>query len=175
VVGDAAFQNKPFSGEGITSGFAACQLAAKAAGEALRANDFSVAGLWAYNRDYYRGQGAKFAAAFAQLPAAVELSRRDVDYLFHHRVIFDKDDFRELNEKFETRMGFRKLARTAWVLVWGVLSGRFSRSSLNRLLQANSQAGKLKNHYCNYPDHPDGYPAWKKKALELWGEGGDSV
>lgn len=170
VVGDAAFQNKPFSGEGITSGFGACKVAARAAGEALRRGDLSAAGLWAYNRDYFRDQRAKFAAAFAQLPAAVELSRQDVNYLYHHQVIFNPADFRELNETYETRMGPAKMLRTGAVLAWGVLTGRFSRSSLDQLLRVSGQSDRLKQHYQNYPDHPQGYPTWKETALRLWGE-----
>lgn len=170
VAGDAAFQNKPFSGEGITSGFGACKLAAQAAADALRRDDLSAAGLWAYNRDYFRGQGAKFAAAFAQLPAAVELSRRDVDYLFHHQVIFNPDDFRQLNETYETPMGPAKLLRTGAVLAWGVLTGRFSRSSLDQLLKVSGQSNRLKKHYLDYPDAPQAYPTWKNTALHLWGE-----
>ena len=36
VMGDAAFQTKPFSGEGVTSSFTACRIAAEVAAEARR-------------------------------------------------------------------------------------------------------------------------------------------
>ncbi len=97
LVGDSANQNKPFSGEGVTSGFAAVEIAVDAADQALQDGDVSRANLWVYNARYQRGQGAKFAASMAQLPAVAELPRKDVNYLFHKGIIFTSADFEELN------------------------------------------------------------------------------
>ena len=55
AMGDAAFQTKPFSGEGVTSSFTACQIAAEVATEALRRGDVSRESLWDYNVRYFRG------------------------------------------------------------------------------------------------------------------------
>lgn len=41
VIGDAASQNKPFSGEGVTSGFTAARIAAEVAAAALESDDTS--------------------------------------------------------------------------------------------------------------------------------------
>ncbi|HEV57588.1 MAG TPA: NAD(P)/FAD-dependent oxidoreductase [Phycisphaerales bacterium] len=57
VMGDAAFMTKPFSGEGVTSGFTACQIAAEIATAALSKGDVSRAALWPYNTRYFRDQG----------------------------------------------------------------------------------------------------------------------
>jgi digeranylgeranylglycerophospholipid reductase len=170
VIGDAAFQNKPFSGEGVTSGFTASKIAAETAIQALRKGDTSAGALWDYNIRYFRGQGAKFAAAFAQLPAAAELTRKDVNYLFRRGVIFSGKDFEELNENYEIRMDAAKLLRTVWTMIWGALSGQFNFSSLKKLVQVTLQAGNLKKHFLNYPATPMAYPTWKLKALQLWGE-----
>ena len=75
TVGDAAFMTKPFSGEGVTSGFTACQIAVETIDEAIKNGDVSKAALWPLNHRYFTDQGAKFAGLFAQLPAAAELSR----------------------------------------------------------------------------------------------------
>jgi len=170
IVGDAAFQNRPFSGEGVVSGIAASAIAARVAVAALEKGDATVSALWPYNLEYSRGQGAKFAASYAQLPAAAELSRKDIDYLYRRRVIFAGEDFEELNATYELRLGPARLARMAWVLVSGVLAGRFSGSSLKRLLSATRKAGRLKKHYLRYPESPSGFPGWKAEALRLWGE-----
>jgi len=170
VMGDAAFQTKPFSGEGVTSSFTACRIAAEVAAEALRRGDVSREGLWDYNVRYFRGQGAKFAAMFVQLPAAAELSRREVDFLFHHGLIFSGEDFRQMNLNYETEMGLGQTVAMAAKLVGGVLSGRFSAASFRRLLGVSGMAAKIKALYRRFPEDPAEFPAWVREARGLWGE-----
>ncbi len=171
VVGDAAFQNRPFSGEGIISGWGACRAALPAALRALRNGDVSRRSLWSYNTAYFHDQGAKFAAAMAQLPAATELNDRDTNYLFRHHIIFNGKDFAELAEKYEVQMGTGKLLKMVFFMLWGVISGQFQASSLKTLLSVSTKASKLKKHYVNYPTDPDLFPAWEEKAATLWEEG----
>jgi len=173
VMGDAAFQTKPFCGEGVTSSFTACQIAAEVAAEALRRGDVSREGLWDYNVRYFRGQGAKFAALFVQLPAAAELERREVDFLFHHGLIFSGEDFRQMNLNYETEMGLGQTVAMAARLVGGVLSGRFSAASFRRLLGVSGTAAKIKALYRRFPEDPAEFPAWVGEARGLWGEGED--
>jgi hypothetical protein len=170
AIGDAACQNKPFSGEGVTSGFTGARIAAEVAAEALRKGDVSRAGLWSYNPHYFRGQGAKFASGLAQLPAVAELGRRDVDYLFRQNIIFSSSDFEELNRNYEIGMGLGKLARTGLTLLAGVVTGRFGGTALKKFLSASMQAGKIRNHYRAYPESPAGFPDWAGRAASLWGE-----
>ena len=170
LMGDAAFQTKPFSGEGVTSSFTACQIAAEVAIAALQLGDVSRAALWPYNTRYFRGQGAKFASMFVQLPAAAGLSRREVDFLFHHNIIFSGEDLRQMNPDYETRLTPRDTAAMAARLAWGVASGRFSARSFKRLLDASSAAARIKAHYQRYPEDPGGFDAWVQEAKKLWGE-----
>jgi flavin-dependent dehydrogenase len=170
VIGDAANQNKSFSGEGVTSGFTACKIAAEVAVTALQKGDLSRAALWPYNVHYFRGQGAKFAGGLAQLPVAAELTRKDVNYLFHQHIIFSSADFEELNRNYELNMGTGKLVKIGLGLLWGVLTGQFSVNSLRKFLSASGKAGKIKTHYLQYPDSPSGFPAWEAEAKRLWEE-----
>jgi digeranylgeranylglycerophospholipid reductase len=170
VVGDAAFQTKPFSGEGVTSSFTACQIAAEVAAEAVQRSDVSRESLWDYNVRYFRDQGAKFASMFVQLPAAAELSRREVDYLFHHDIIFSSEDFEQMNLNYETEMRLGKTVSMGLKLVGGVLSGQFSSDSLKRLLNVSSTAAKIKTLYQRFPKDPAQFPAWVADAKSLWGE-----
>jgi digeranylgeranylglycerophospholipid reductase len=172
AVGDAAFQTKPFSGEGVTSSFTACQIAAEVAVEALRSGDASRAALWPYNVRYFRGQGAKFASMFVQLPAAAELSRREVDFLFHHGLIFSARDFEQMNLHYETEMGLGQTVGMGLKLLGGVATGGFSWRSLKRLLAVSSQAAKIKAHYRQFPEDTAGFEAWVSAARSLWGEEG---
>ncbi len=170
VLGDAAFQTKPFSGEGVTSSFTACRIAAEVAATALQAGDVSREALWPYNVRYFRDQGAKFASMFVQLPAAAELSRHEVDYLFHNDLIFSGEDFRQMNLHYETKMDAGKLVSMATRLVWGVLRGRFSYASLQRLLNVSSTADKIKALYQQFPESPAGFEEWVTAVKPLWGE-----
>ena len=171
VVGDAAFQTKPFSGEGVTSSFTACQIAAEVAAEALRAGDASRETLWPYNTRYFRDQGAKFASMFVQLPAAAELSRREVDFLFHSDLIFSSADFEQMNLHYATEMSLGKTVTMGLKLLGGVLGGRFSWDSLKRLLDVSGRATKIRALYEGFPEEPAGFEAWVSEAKALWGEG----
>lgn len=170
VVGDAAFQTKPFSGEGVTSSFTACQIAAEVAVNALRSGTASREALWPYNVEYFRDQGAKFASLFVQLPAAAELSRQEVDFLFHNDLIFSGEDFRQMNLNYETEMTTAGTLSMAVKLLWGVARGRFSMASLQRLLKVSSTAAKIKALYQRYPEDPALFEAWVGQARPLWGE-----
>jgi flavin-dependent dehydrogenase len=171
VMGDAAFQTKPFSGEGVTSSFTACQIAAEVAVEALEEENVSRDRLWAYNVRYFRDQGAKFASLFVQLPAAAELSRREVDYLFHSDLIFSSEDFEQMNLHYATEMHLGGLISMGVKLLWGVASGRFSWASFRRLLEVSGTAGKIRALYERFPEDPAGFESWVAEAKPLWGEG----
>lgn len=172
AVGDAAFQTKPFSGEGVTSSFTACQIAAEVAVDALRAGDTGRAALWPYNVRYFREQGAKFASMFVQLPAAAELSRREVDFLFRQGLIFSARDFEQMNLHYETQMDLGATVVMGLKLLGGVLGGGFSRASFNRLLAVSSTAAKIKEHYRHFPEDPAQFEGWVAGARSLWGENG---
>ena len=168
VMGDAAFMTKPFSGEGVTSGFTGCQIAAEVATAALAKGDVSRAALWPYNVRYFCDQGAKFAELLAQLPAAAELSRRDVNYLFEQDIIFSGADFTRMNRDFEVRRSTGEVLSLTTKLIRGVVSGQFSTASLKALLGAMSVSGKLRAAYERYPETPAGFEPWVANVRPLW-------
>jgi flavin-dependent dehydrogenase len=168
AIGDAAYQNKPFSGEGVTSGFAACQIASEVAIAALASGRPNRAGLWLYNTRYFRGQGAKFAAGLAQLPATAELSRSDVDWLFHHGLIFTQRDFEALNLHYEIPMDLAATLTMGLKMIGGVVGRGFSMQSLRRLLSVSALANSIKKHYQQYPEEPEGFAEWERTVRSLW-------
>jgi hypothetical protein len=107
---------------------------------------------------------------FVQLPVAAELSRREVDYLFHHDIIFSGEDFEQMNLNYETEMGLGKTVSMGFKLVRGVLSGQFSLANLKRLLDVSSTATKIKALYQCFPGDPAQLSAWVADAKSLWGE-----
>jgi hypothetical protein len=98
------------------------------------------------------------------------LTRKDVNYLFHHEIIFSSADFETLNRDYEIPFGAGKLIKTGLGLLWGVLTGQFLFDSLKKFLSVSSKAGKLKAHYLKYPETPEGLAEWEGEAKKLWKE-----
>jgi hypothetical protein len=107
---------------------------------------------------------------FVQLPAAAELSRQEVDFLFHSDLIFSSEDFEQMNLHYATEMSLGKTVAMGAKLLGGVVSGRFSWGSLQRLLDVSGRATKIRALYERFPEEPDGFESWVTEAQSLWGE-----
>ncbi|MDD4303806.1 MAG: tryptophan 7-halogenase, partial [Bacilli bacterium] len=160
VIGDAACLTKPMNGEGITSAWVQCTPAAEVVAQALRDGKYPTKeALWKINTLYQRGEGAEFANLRATLIGAVDMSPKDNDYMFKESIVFKSDD-----EEVKGSVTGK--------LIKGVLTGQFSLKALRSLMKSSSCGQKLEKHYKNYPDNPKDYPAWKKKADQLWSKAG---
>ena len=115
--------------------------------------------LWPINVAYQRGEGAECASLRATLVRAVKMSPKDNDFMFSQSVVF-KDDDDDIPSSEASR------------LLLGVLSGKFSLRAFVGLLKGLSVGGKLEKHYKAFPDTPNGYAAWAKKAQKLWKRAG---
>lgn len=170
ILGDAAFLTKPFSGEGVTSGFTACKIAIDEIDNVLKKGDhLDQTSLWNINKRYFTDQGAKFVELFAQVPVAAELSRKDVNFLFKKDIIFGGDDFTKMNRDFENQISFIALLKMIFKFSTGIITRQFSFGSLKKLLGAMSVSGKLRKHYEQYPDI-NSFDQWVQISKELWGE-----
>ena len=160
VIGDAACLTKPINGEGIPAAWVQCTPAADIIAEALKDDGYPTKEkLWEINRIYQTGEGAAYAGERAMLIGAVDMTKKDNDYLYRKGIVFKSDDEPEV----ENLVG---------ALVEGVLKGQFSLKALISLASATMKGEALKQHYQNYPATPDGYAAWEKKALKLWKKAG---
>ena len=160
VIGDAACLTKPINGEGIPSAWVQCTPAAQVVVEALKDGGYPTKeALWKINTLYQRGEGASYAGERAMLIGAVDMSPEDNDYLFRKGIIFKSDDEPEV----ENLMG---------ALLKGVVKGEFSLAAFKALASAAIKGGKLEKHYRNFPETPEGYAAWEKKAQKLWKQAG---
>jgi len=169
AVGDCVYQNKAFSGEGITSGFTACRIAEKVIREALAKDDVSQKGLWEYNVRYSRGQGAKFAGVMVFLFPVNGLPKHEVDYLYQHQIIFCQKDYEYLNLNYELDLPPDRWEAICQQLKKGVLDGAFSEQSLQLMNTLYGYSNQLKAHYLAYPATPEGLPGWRTTAERLWG------
>ncbi len=168
VVGDAAFMNKPFSGEGVTSAFAACRIAAEVAADALTRDDLTRDALWPYNVRYFRDQGAKFAYLTAFMPALASLSPPEVDFLYSVPGVFSEEGTRALNLEYEMRSDPEKMRKALPTLVKGIASGELRPASLARMAYMGKTAAELRRLYEAFPEHPSFFGAWAKRARRLW-------
>jgi electron-transferring-flavoprotein dehydrogenase len=169
-LGDSACLTKPFSGEGITSGYTTAAIALDVVERAFISNNLSREFLWEINVRYFRDQGAKFAGMLAQIPAAANTTMGEMEYLFKKDVIFSAEDFTSMHENFEIKLPLSKVIRIALVLIWGVFIGRYSIKNLKSLLNGMGISGKMREHYENYPQHPENLEEWVTEAEELWSQ-----
>jgi flavin-dependent dehydrogenase len=169
AVGDCVYQNKAFSGEGITSGCAAAQIASEILAAALKRGDTTARGLWEYNQRYFRGQGAKFASLMSFYFPVTSLPRQDVDALYKNHFIFSAHDQEYLNNHYELDLPSARWESVCSRLETAVRQGGFSAQSLQTMKNLYFFSTRLKNHYLAYPDDPSGLPEWKRVTGTLWG------
>jgi flavin-dependent dehydrogenase len=168
-VGDSVYQNKAFSGEGITSALTACQILVDVLPAALARGDTTRESLWDYNLRYFRGQGAKFAGVMAFFFPMNSLPRPDVDYLYKHGIIFSARDQEYLNLHYEFDLPPERWAEVCAQLETGVSDGGFSAESLALMKSVYDLSSSVKAHYAAYPETPAGLPAWEETFRAFWG------
>ncbi len=168
VVGDAAFMNKPFNGEGVTSAFTACVIATEVASAALAGDDLTREALWTYNVHYFRDQGAKFAFLTAVMPSIVSLSEPEIDFLFTVPGIITEEGTRALNLEYEVKSDPASGMRSLPALLKGIASGRLRPGSVASIAKMGLVAASLKKLYEGYPEHPAHFGAWVDEVGPLW-------
>jgi FADH2-dependent halogenase/halogenation protein CepH len=168
-LGDSACLTKPFSGEGVTSGWTLCKIAVEVVDRALRADDYLAAdSLWPINVRYFRGQGAKFAGILATVPSAANVTRGENSYLFRKNVVFSEDDLTEMNRDFEMHLTTWKILRIVGVIVFGLLTREYSFASLEALLKSVRISGRIRGHYEGFPEDRSAFASWVEVAEDLW-------
>ena len=173
ALGDCACMTKPFSGEGITSAWVLCDIAAKNIPAAMKDGKYPTRkAMWKVNSDYMHTQGADFAELMATLIGGVDFSREENDYMFKKDIAFSSDIMTKMNRNFANTMSVGESLKTGVNAIGGVLSGKLKLSSLLNFLKMMGYAGKLKNIYRAYPDTPDGYDEWVRVSEEVWAKVG---
>lgn len=168
-LGDSACLTKPFSGEGVTSGWTLCKIALEVVDQVLQKDEYLTAdSLWPINVRYFRDQGAKFAGILATVPSAANVTKRENSYLFEKNVVFSEDDLTEMNRDFEMHLTTGKILRIVGVIFLGLLSGNYSLASLKALLRSVRISGKIRGHYESFPEDRSGFTSWADTAEDLW-------
>ena len=168
-LGDSACLTKPFSGEGVTSGWTLCKIAVEVVDQALQKDDYLTAdSLWPINVRYFRGQGAKFAGILATVPSAANATKEETSYLFKKDVIFSEADLTDMNRDFEMHLTAGKTLRIFGIIILGLLTGNYSFASLRALLRSVRISGRIRGHYEHFPENRSDFSSWVGTAEDLW-------
>lgn len=168
VVGDAACMNKPFSGEGVTSGFTGCCAAIDCAASALAADDLTREGLWRYNVEYFRDQGAKFAYLTAVLPAVMSVSQEELELFFSLPGLLTERGALSLQRDYVLDTDTREAAKALPGVLRGLVEGQLSITSIVRIARMSMVGSALKALYSRYPETPLEFGTWMRRARFAW-------
>ncbi len=171
-IGDAAAITYPFSGHGVTATWNLCMIAAEVIESTLKEEGYiSKDRLWPINVRYFRDQGAKFASLLMQLSGILNFSAKEWDYVLKSGLLYktgDEDEIPEPNKEYEEDMSLGEMLKFLLKLIGGMLKRQLSLKHVKKLLSANSLAGKIKKHYETFPEDPNEFDQWIKKADQLW-------
>ncbi len=171
-IGDAAAITYPFSGHGVTATWNLCMIAAETIESTLKEEGYiSKDRLWDINVKYFRDQGAKFASLLMQLSGILNFSAKEWDYVLKSGLLYktgDEDEIPEPNKEYEEDMSLGEILKFLFKLIGGMLKRQLSLKHVKKLLSANSLAGKIKKHYETFPEDPNEFDQWVKKADQLW-------
>ena len=168
VLGDAACMNK-WIGEGITSGWVGCRIAAEVAGRAMRNGAYpTMQALWDFNLRYNTGQQADFAYINATAINAVDCTPEEMQYEFEQGIVFNDRAMTRLNRQWNAELPPGEVVELVGKVTKGVATGHISPATLRCLLRGIQYATLLKAHYKNYPKTPQGFEAWAARCDALW-------
>jgi flavin-dependent dehydrogenase len=157
-IGDSAFQNKPFNGEGMASGMMAAQLALPAILEAAHLGDFSTKNLWKYNLSFFKGFGSDFAMIRGTGETLVELSTEEFDWMFDNGFM----DQKMLDSTWKT---FK--AKTSGKTMLAAFRGLKRIKLFKKIIKGILLGAKLQSHYKKYPDNLEKLDNWEQKFKKL--------
>ena len=155
VIGDSAGQVNPNNGCGVGSAW----IGALAAIDAIkRAKDFTLESLWLYNKEWFHGRGAHYAALNTMKNLLQELSHDEIALLMRMNVMSGELLTNNLNGVFAPSSAsdsFRALG-----LIFR------SPSLLSKLMKANSAGKKCYDRYMSYPG------TWNEQSFNAWRDTG---
>lgn len=168
ATGDAACLTKPLNGEGITSSMVHMEIAAKVLGKALKKGRTRKADLWEINSLYNKAQGADFCFLRAVLTKAVTAKKEEWEYFFENDIIFSEPLMNAVSTGDEIPLTPDVLGGMIKNIARGVKNKVISVSTLKAVGSGVLLGTALKNHYLSFPETPDGFEKWCKKADSLW-------
>lgn len=171
TMGDSAALTKPFNGEGCTSSLYQAEIAVDVITTLLVSGEvLSRENMWQINSRYVAVQGKSFASTMAVLTGVASIKPNETEYLFSHDVIFSKKIFEGLAGGI--KLPASEIIKTIHFVLKGIANGILSKKLCSNVVKSLRRGLKVMNHYSKFPETPDGFEAWCKRADELWNEVG---
>ena len=169
AMGDAACLTKPSAGEGVTSSMVQADIVVDVAAPLLKAGKpLTLEALWPINKRYVQAQGQAFASQLAMLPGAVATNAKENDFFFEKDIIFSKKSFEAMGRGEELAFSTGDIIQMGLKMLGGVLTGRLRISTIQALLKAMGDSGRIAALYDRYPETPEGFPVWRQEADLAW-------
>ena len=167
ALGDTACLTKPTCGEGCTSSLVQCTIAVDVIDGLLKeGKELTKENMWSINKQYINKQGIEFDSMRAMLKGVVCTSYDEAEYMFKKDIIFCEKILGGGGADLVLTAG--DIAKLVSGLLGGVAAGKIRASTVKKIVKGLLQSGEITKLYEQYPETPDGYWEWKKKADALW-------
>ena len=153
LVGDSAWMPKPLDAGGIGPAIIAATIAGKDAVEAIQANDVSERNLWKYNKNFINDYGYK--------TARLEVFRRMLQGLTNEQINYGMKHFLSKMDIDKITKGEHPEFSTVDKLGM-MIRGAVNKKLADDLRYCATINKTLTAHYRDYPETPEGFPAWQK-------------
>ena len=153
LVGDSAWMPKPLDAGGIGPAIIAATIAGKDAVEAIQANDVSERNLWKYNKNFINDYGYK--------TAGLEVFRRMLQGLTNEQINYGMKHFLSKMDIDKITKGEHPEFSTVDKLGM-MIRGAVNKKLADDLRYCATINKTLTAHYRDYPETPEGFPAWQK-------------
>lgn len=169
AMGDTAFLTKPTCGEGCTSSLYQAEIAVEVISKLLKEEkELSQRNMWSINKRYIDVQGKSFDSLRPLLTGIVQANYDEAELLFKKDVIFSQKILGGMGEELDMTPG--DIAKIVTTLGGAVATGKFRASVVAAIVKGLLKSMEVTKLYDEYPETPDGFPAWRSKALRLWSE-----
>ncbi len=158
-VGDAACQVNPLHGGGIGSSMRAGIYAAEQAASAIEAGDYSIDGLWGYNKRYAKDQGGDFASLDLLRLALQRFTDAELNFGLHRGLLSDQDIM-------DIASG-RIVQPSVVDMIGRAIRGIGKPELLLNLYFVNNMVNRMKTVYKAYPNRPD-FERWKATVIKIY-------
>ncbi len=124
--------------------------------------------MWCINKAYLEAQGIAFDSLRPLLKGAVSPSFDEAEYMFKKDIIFSTKILGSGGEDINLSAG--DILKLVFGIIGAVITGKIRFSVVKKIVKGLLQSMKVTKLYKEYPETPEGYWEWKKKADALWEE-----
>lgn len=167
ALGDSACLTKPTSGEGCTSSLVLGKIAVEVISECLKSDEFlTKERLWSINPRYIKAQGKDFDSLRPLLYGLIAINFDEAEYMFKNDVVFSQKILGGAANGIQ--LDSEDISAIVKGILKGIFTGKIRLSTVCKILKGLNQSMKVGKLYDNYPESPEGFPEWKKKAEAIW-------